>query len=75
MISKVRFYSGKVRSKVRQRSVLSPCQCGSGAGIHTVKTIKKLLVLLVSGMMLPLFSSTSAVRTFSKSAENVGRAH
>ncbi len=35
MIGKVRFCSGKVRSKVRQRAVLSPCQCGSGAGIHT----------------------------------------
>ena len=34
MIGKVRFCSGKVRSKVRQRAVLSPCQCGSGAGIH-----------------------------------------
>ena len=34
MIGKVRFCSGKVRSKVRQSAVLSPCQCGSGAGIH-----------------------------------------
>ena len=34
MIGKVRFYSGKVRSKVRQRAVLSPCQFGSSAGIH-----------------------------------------
>ena len=37
MIGKVRFCSGKVRSKVRQRAVLSPCQCGSGAGIHNMK--------------------------------------
>ena len=42
MIGKVRFCSGKVRSKVRQRAVLSPCQCGSGAGIHnTIESAAK----------------------------------
>ena len=43
MIGKVRFCSGKVRSKVRQRAVLSPCQCGSGAGIHIYYFINRLM--------------------------------
>ena len=84
MIGKVRFCSGKVRSKVRQRAVLSPCQCGSGAGIHkklkktTIEQLKKVKAeqgLSVSRIMEMLeakgkfVSEATVKRIFSEGSE------
>ena len=50
MIGKVRFCSGKVRPKVRQRAVLSPCQCGSGAGIHISLVSSNKLIQIIKDL-------------------------